>query len=380
MVKHKIAVIPGDGIGPEVIKEGVKILEAISKKVGDISFEFTYFPWGCEYYLKNGRMMPEDGLEKLEKFEAIYLGAIGDPRVPDHVSLRELVLKIRFSFDQYINLRPVKLLEGVPCPLKNKKTEDIDFVVVRENTEGFYIGLGGLYKKGDQIHSKYAEIKPVFENSKEIAEQIGIFSSAGIERVIRYAFQLSKNRKGKVTCCTKSNSLNYSMVLWDKIFKQVSKEYPEIETSIFHVDALCMHMVQNPQWFDVIVTPNLFGDIITDLGAALQGGLGLAASANLNPRGISMFEPVHGSAPEIAGKNIANPIAAVCAGQMMLNFLGKKRGAYILIQAIKEVLKEGKVKTRDLGGEMKTNELGDALVRKIESFSLDQPELSKEVS
>ncbi|MBA7667232.1 putative tartrate dehydrogenase/decarboxylase TtuC' [subsurface metagenome] len=365
MREHRIAVIPGDGIGPEVIREGVKVLETVSKKLGDITFEFRYFPWGCEYYLKNGQMMPEDGLEKLEKFEAVYLGAIGDPRVPDHVSLRELLLKIRFGFDQYINLRPVKLLEGVPCPLKNKGPKDIDFVVVRENTEGFYTGVGGRYKRGSSEYNRLAKIKKTFADSEKIVTQVGVFSSEGVERVIRYAFGLAKRRGGHLTCCTKSNALNYSMVYWDEVFKKVAKEYPEVKTDFAFVDAICMWFVKNPEFFDVIVADNLFGDIITDLGAMIQGGMGLAPGGNINPDGLSMFEPIHGSAPKYTGRNVADPIATIWAGQMMLEQLGEKKAASMIMKAIKKVLKDSKVRTKDLGGTSATSEVGDAIVESI---------------
>ena len=365
MRKHKIAVVPGDGIGPETIKEGVNVLEAVSKKVGDMTFEFSYFPWGCEYYLENGKMMPEDGLERLEKFEAIYLGAIGDPRVPDHISLRELLLKIRFSFDQYINLRPIKLLEGVPCPLKNKGPEDIDFIVVRENSEGFYTGIGGRYKKGIPEHDELAKIKKTFADSEEIVTQVGVFSSVGVERVVRYSFELAKKRRGHLTCCTKSNALNYSMVYWDEVFRKVAKEYPDVETDFAFVDAICMWFVKNPEFFDVIVAPNLFGDIITDLGAMIQGGMGLAPGGNISPEGISMFEPIHGSAPKYTGKNVVNPIATIWVGQMMLEELGEKKAASMVMLAVERVLKEGKVRTKDLGGTSTTSEVGDAIVESI---------------
>ena len=365
MRKHRVAVIPGDGIGPEGIREGIKVLEAVSRKLGDITFEFSYFPWGCEYYLKNGQMMPEDGIEKLEKFEAIYLGAIGDPRVPDYISLRELLLKIRFKFNQYINIRPVKLLEGVPCPLKNKYPKDIDLVVVRENTEGFYIGIGGRYKRGSSEYERLAKIKETFADSEEIVTQVGVFSSVGVERVIKYAFELAKKRRGHLTCCTKSNALNYSMVYWDEIFRKVSQQYPEVKTDFAFVDALCMWLIKNPEFFDVIVAPNLFGDIITDLGAMIQGGMGLAPGANINPEGISMFEPIHGSAPKYAGRNVVNPIATIWAGQMMLEQLGERKAASMIMEAIKKVLREGKIRTKDLSGTSTTSEVGDAIVESI---------------
>ncbi len=367
-MKHRIAVIPGDGIGPEVIEEGIKVLKATAQVADELEFEFQYFPWGCEYCLKEGKMMPDDGLEKLKGFEAIYLGAIGDPRIPDHISLRDLLLKIRFGFDQYVNLRPVKLLEGVFCPLKDKGPKDIDFVVVRENSEGFYTGVGGRYQKGSSEHFRYAGISKVFADSEELVTQEGIFSQIGVERVIRYSFELARKRKKHLTCCTKSNALNYCMVYWDEVFRKVSKEYPDVETDFAFVDAICMWFVKNPEFFDVIVAPNLFGDIITDLGAMIQGGMGLAPGANINPKGISMFEPIHGSAPKYAGKNVANPIASIWTAQMMLEELGEIEGAKRVMAAIEDVLREGKIRTRDRGGSSKTTEVGDAIAEKIRNL------------
>jgi len=367
-MKHKIAVIPGDGIGSEVIEEGIKVLKATAGVVDELEFEFQYFPWGCEYYLKEDKMMPDDGLEKLKGFEAIYLGAIGDPRIPDHISLRDLLLKIRFGFDQYVNLRPVKLLEGVSCPLKDKGPKDIDFVVARENSEGFYTGIGGRYQKGSSEHLRYAGISKVFADSEELVTQEGIFSQIGVERIIRYSFELARKRNKHLTCCTKSNALNYSMVYWDEVFKKVSKEYPDIETDFAFVDAICMWFVKNPEFFDVIVAPNLFGDIITDLGAMIQGGMGLAPGANINPKGISMFEPIHGSAPKYAGKNVANPIASIWTAQMMLEELGEIEGAKRVMTAIEDVLREGKIRTRDRGGSSKTIEVGDVIASKVKNL------------
>jgi len=367
-MKHKIAVIPGDGIGPEGIKEGIKVLKTIAEVVDELEFEFQYFPWGCEYCLERGKMMPDDGLEKLKEFEAIYLGAIGDPRIPDHISLRDLLLKIRFGFDQYVNLRPVKLLEGVSCPLKDKGPKDIDFVVVRENTEGFYTGIGGRYQKGSSEHSKYARINKVFADSKELVSQEGIFSQIGVERVIRYSFELARKKEKHLTCCTKSNALNYSMVYWDEVFRKVSKEYPDVKTDFAFVDAICMWFVKNPEFFDVIVAPNLFGDIITDLGALIQGGMGLAPGGNINPNGTSMFEPIHGSAPKYAGKNVANPVASIWAAQMMMEELGETEVAKRIMNALEKVLKEGKIRTKDLGGSSKTTEMGDAIAEKIKNL------------
>jgi len=367
-MKYRIAVIAGDGVGPEVIREGAKVLEAVKERTEGLDYQFTYFPWGSEYYLKNGRMMAEDGLEELKKFDAIYLGAIGDPRVPDHITLRELLLKIRFSFDQYVNLRPARLLDGVPFPLKDKTSQDIDFVVMRENTEGFYTGIGGRYRKGSPEHSRYARLSKVFADSEEIVSQEGIFSQIGVERVMKYSFELARKRKKHLTCCTKSNALNYSMVYWDEIFWKVSHEYPEVKTDFAFVDAICMWFVKNPEFFDVIVAPNLFGDIITDLGAMIQGGMGLAPGGNINPDRISMFEPIHGSAPKYRGKNVVNPIASIWSAQMMLEELGEAEAARRIMKAIEKVLKESKVRTRDLGGSSTISEVGDAIAEKIESL------------
>jgi len=361
MGKHKIAVIAGDGIGPEVIREGIKVLNAVQKNMKNLKLEFKHFPWGSDYYLAKGEMMPQDGLETLRHFDAIYLGAVGDPRVPDHITVRELVLKIRIGFDQFANVRPVKLLEGVPCPLRNKTPADIDFVVIRENTEGFYAGCGGRYKKGTTEHAKYAKLRKTFSDSDEVVVQEGVFSQIGVERVITFAFELARTRKKHLTCCTKSNALNYSMVYWDEVFRKVAESYPDVRTDFAMVDATCMWMVKNPENFDVIVAENLFGDIITDLAAAIQGGMGVAAGANTNPHGLSMFEPIHGSAPKYTGKNVVNPIATILAGQMMLEQLGEKEAATLVEDAVKKVLKDGKYRTKDIGGVSSTSEVGDAV-------------------
>lgn len=268
---HKIAVIPGDGVGPEVIREGVRVLEEAARLDGGFRFEFTWFPWGCGYYLKHGRMMEEDGISRLEKFDAIYLGAVGYPGVPDHISLWDLLLTIRKSFDQYVNLRPITLLKGAPCPLKDVRREDIDMLFVRENSEGEYAGSGSWLFKG----------KP-----NEVVIQDGVFSRTGCERIIRYAFELARKRKKSLTSISKANALNYSMVFWDQIFEEVSREYPDVETHSYLVDAASMLMVKDPRRFEIVVTSNLFGDILTDLGAAIAGGMGLAAGANLNPERI----------------------------------------------------------------------------------------------
>ena len=351
MKTFKIAVIPGDGIGNEVVAEGIKVLDTISSLDGGFKFEYTYFPWGCEYYLKTGKMMDDNGLEQLKKFDAIYLGAVGYPTVPDHLSLRELLLKIRINFDQYINLRPVKLLKGAPCPLKGREPKDIDFVVIRENSEGEYAGLGEWYNKGTK---------------DEYVLQIGKFTRKGVERVIRYAFELARkeNRK-KVTSVTKGNALNYSMVFWDQVFHEIAKEYPDIEANQLMVDAASMNFVLHPEKLDVVVTSNLFGDILTDLGAAIAGGMGLAAGDNLNPEGTypSMFESIHGSAPDIAGKGIANPIAQIWAAGGLLRHLGYLDWYNRLIASFETLLTEKQVLTPDLGGINSTSDVGDELCR-----------------
>ena len=349
MKKFKIAVIPGDGIGPEVVAEGIKVLKQIEKLDQTFTMEFDYFPWGCEYYLKNHKMMDEDGLERLKGYDAIYLGAVGYPTVPDHLSLRELLLKIRIGFDEYVNLRPVKLLKGAKTPLANKTPKDIDFVVIRENSEGEYSGLGSWHNEG---------------TSEEYVLQTGKFTRRGVERIIRFAFEFAKSEgRHKVTSVTKGNALNYSMVFWDKIFKEVSAEYPEIEANQLMVDAASMHFVMHPENFDVVVTSNLFGDILTDLGAAIAGGIGLAAGDNLNLERIypSMFESIHGSAPDIAGKGIANPIAQIWAAAGMLKHLGYPEYYEKIINAFETLLEEKKVLTKDLGGTSSTSEVGDEI-------------------
>lgn len=349
---HKVAVIPGDGIGPEVLAEGVKVLNRAAQLDGSFEFEFTWFPWGCEYYLQHGRMMAEDGMEQLKQFDAIFLGAVGYPGVPDHISLWDLLLIIRKQFDQYVNLRPVKLLKGAPCPLKDVKREDIDMLFVRENSEGEYAGSGSWLYPG-QPH--------------EVVIQNGVFSRHGCERVIRYAYELARQQKRTLTSISKGNALNYSMVFWDQIFAEVGKEYPDVETHSYLVDAASMFMVKDPGRFQIVVTSNLFGDILTDLGAAISGGMGLAAGANLNPerRFPSMFEPIHGSAPDIAGQGKANPLATVWSASQMLEFFGHRKWADRLIEIIEEMLVEKKMLTPDLGGEAATGQVGDEVVRKL---------------
>ena len=349
---HKIAVIAGDGIGPEVIDEGVKILNKVSQLDGNFKFEFTYFPWGCDYYKETGKMMPEDGIEQLKKFDAIFLGAVGAPGVPDHISLWDLLLAIRKGFDQYINLRPVKLLKGAPQALKDISPEEIDMIFVRENTEGEYAGSGSWLYKGKE---------------NEVVIQDGVFSRKGCERVIRYAYELAKSQNKSLTSISKANALNYSMVFWDQIFKEVGQEYPEVKTYSYLVDAASMFMVKDPKRFEIVVTSNLFGDILTDLGAAIAGGMGLAAGANLNPerKYPSMFEPIHGSAPDIAGTGKANPLATVWSASQMLDFFGYSNWEEKLIDCIEAILTEGKVLTPDLGGNSTTSEVGDEVIKKI---------------
>ncbi len=324
MNTYKIAVIPGDGTGPEVIAEGVKVLESASRRFG-FGLDFTWYDYGGERYLRTGEVLPDGALEELKQYKAIYLGAIGNPKVKPGILEKGILLALRFGLDQYINLRPVILYPGVDTPLKDKGPEDIDFVVVRENTEGLYAGAGGILKKG---------------TLDEVAIQESINTRKGVERCIRFAFDYCRRRnKGKkVTLCGKTNVLTYAFDLWERTFYEVAREYPDITTEYAHVDATCMWMVKNPACFDVIVTDNLFGDIITDLGAMIQGGMGIAAGGNLNPEGVSMFEPIGGSAPKYTGKGVINPLAAICAGQMMLDYLGETEAAKAVEDAVKKTV------------------------------------------
>ena len=349
MKTYQIAVIPGDGIGPEVLAEGIKVLERAAELSGAFRFRFTYFPWGCEYYLEHGRMMDADGMERLAAFDAIYLGAVGAPGVPDHISLWDLLLTIRKGFDQYVNLRPVKLLRGAPCPLKDVRREDIDMTFVRENSEGEYAGSGSWLYKG----------KP-----NEVVIQDGVFSRAGYERIMRYAYELARKEGKTLTSISKGNALNYSMVFWDQMFREVGREYPDVETHSYLVDAASMFMVKDPGRFQIVVTSNLFGDILTDLGAAIAGGLGLAAGANLNPerKYPSMFEPIHGSAPDIAGKGVADPLASIWAASQMLDFFGHEDWGKRVLDAVEAVLEDGSCLTPDLGGTASTSQVGDRVV------------------
>ncbi len=349
MKKYRVAVIAGDGIGPEVIEEGKKVLSGVAELDGGFQVEYTDFPWGCRYYLKTGKMMDEDGLEQLKAYDAIYLGAVGYLGVPDHVSLGGLLLKLRKGFDQYINLRPVKLLKGAPCPLKDVSCEDIDMLVVRENSEGEYANVGARLYPG---------------TDREVALQTGVFSRKGCERVIRYAYEIAKRENKTLTSISKGNALGYSMVFWDQIFAEVGREYPEVETHSLLVDAASMFFVKNPKRFQIVVTSNLFGDILTDLGAAIAGGMGLAAGANLNPekKYPSMFEPIHGSAPDIAGKGLANPLASIWSISQMLDFFGYTEWGSRILSAIETLLVEKKVLTPDLGGNAKTNEIAPEIL------------------
>ena len=348
MKNYRIAVIAGDGIGPEVIAQGIKALNAAATRDGSFAFEFEHFPWGCEYYLKSGRMMPENALETLRGFDAIFLGAVGYPGVPDHISLRDLLLEIRHGFDQYVNVRPVKLLKGAPCPLKDVRREDIDMVFIRENSEGEYSGSGAWLYRGQP---------------NETVIQNGVFSRKGTERIIRYAYELARREGKTLTSISKGNALNYSMVFWDQVFAEVGRDYPDVETHSLLVDAAAMFMVKDPKRFQVVVASNLFGDILTDLGAAISGGMGLAAGANLNPERAfpSMFEPIHGSAPDIAGKGIADPLATVWSASQMLDFFGYPELAAGLLGIIERMLVEKKCLTPDLGGTATTDEVGDAV-------------------
>ncbi len=348
---YKIAVIPGDGTGPEVIREGVKVLKAVSEKTG-FNFDFTYFNYGGDNYLKTGVILPEDATTELKKFDAIYLGAIGHPNVKPGILEKGILLKLRFELDQYINLRPIKLYPNVDCPLKDKGPEHIDFVVIRENTEGLYAGAGGVLKKGTK---------------DEVAIQESINTRKGVERCIRFAFEYTRkrNKRKKLTLCGKTNVLTFAFDLWERTFNEVAKEYPDIQTDYVHVDACCMWMVKNPEWFDVIVTDNMFGDIITDLGAMIQGGMGVAAGGNINPEGVSMFEPIGGSAPKYTGMNVINPIACILAGEMLLRYLGEESAANKVENAVVKVITE---KLKSLAaGKMgyTTEEVGNLVVEHL---------------
>lgn len=376
MVTYKVSVIPGDGIGPEVIAEGVKVIDAASE-VYNFEVEWVYYPFGADHYLATGELLSEESLKELEKYKVIYMGAVGDPRVPPGILEKGILLNLRFYFDEYINLRPVQLFEGVPTPLARKSPKDINFDVIRENTEDLYVGLGGRVKGKTKnelnLYRKIYNVKfglDIESDLDEIAYQLMVVSKKGCERVVRYAFELAKKKgKTKVTSVDKANVLTYAYGLWREVVEKVKKDYPNIEVEYAYVDAAAMWFVKNPEAFQVVVTPNMFGDILTDLGAMIQGGLGMAAGANINPEGTSMFEPIHGSAPKYKGLNKANPIATILAGKLMLEFLGEEEAAKLVEKAVREVLKEGKVKPIDLGGLAKTFEVGDAIARKVKELN-----------
>ena len=352
--RHQIAVMPGDGIGKEVVPEGLRVLEAVARKF-NIEFDCKHFDWSCDYYAKHGRMMPEDWFAQLRGFEAMFYGAVGWPAtVPDHVSLWGSLIQFRRGFDQYVNMRPCKLMPGIPSPLANKRPGDIDFVVVRENTEGEYSSVGGRMFEGTE---------------REIVFQQTVFSRKGVDRIMKYAFELARTRAAMhVTSATKSNGISITMPYWDERFREMSKAYPDIRTDAFHIDILSAHFVQRPERFDVVVGSNLFGDILSDLGPAVCGTIGIAPSANLNPERTfpSLFEPVHGSAPDIAGKGVANPIGQIWSGALMLDFLGHKDAASAVVAAIERVLADKNApKTPDLGGRASTVDLGRAIAAEI---------------
>ncbi|KQC15925.1 MAG: isocitrate/isopropylmalate family dehydrogenase [Methanothrix sp.] len=365
-MKYNVPVIPGDGIGPEIVAEGMKVAEAAAEKHG-FDIEWTTYSLGADHYLETGELVTEDVLKDLSQYRAIYLGSIGDPRVKPGVLEKGVLLAMRFYFDQYVNLRPVKLLEGIWTPLKDKGPKDIDFVVVRENTEDFYIGIGGRARSGksrDEFEVKRTlyDVKfglDVESDSDEIAYQIGMISREGTQRVIKYAFDLAMERRKHLSSVDKANVLSDIYGFWREEFERVSGQYPEVETDFNFVDAITMWFVKNPEWFDVVVAPNMFGDIITDLGAMIQGGLGLAPGANINPEGTSMFEPIHGSAPKYRGMNKVNPIATIWAGAMLLEHLGEGAAAEDVIGAIETNVKRGKVRTYDMGGSATTSAVGD---------------------
>jgi tartrate dehydrogenase/decarboxylase/D-malate dehydrogenase len=350
--RYRVAVVAGDGVGQEVVPVGMQVLERAAQAHGSFALEWEEFPWGSDFYLETGRMMPEDALSILGEFDAIYLGAVGSPRVPDHVTLWGLLLPIRQRFNQYVNVRPIKLFPGVSSPLRDQGPGEIDMVCIRENSEGEYSGVGG------RVHVGF---------DHEVALQTDVFTRKGVEQVARYAFELARKRRRRLTSVTKSNASPYSFVFWDEVVETVGGDYPDVEVTRLLVDAAAARMITRPADFDVLVTSNLFADILTDIGAAIQGGMGLAASANINPDGgyPGMFEPVHGSAPDIAGTGTANPIGAVWAGALMLEELGEPLAARAVMDAIEAVLSRGAVTTRDLGGSAGTDEVGDALLEAL---------------
>jgi 3-isopropylmalate dehydrogenase len=371
---QKIGVIPGDGIGPEVIAEARKVLDAVSERRG-LSFEYEEFPLGAGHYLKTGEIISDETLQRLSNKNAILLGAMGDPRVKPGILEKGVLLRLRFHFDQYANLRPVRLLEGIPCPLAGENRK-IDMQFIRENTEDFYVGLGGRVKKGlsrTELSLKRRTFEAKFDigieldDEPELAFQIGVITRQGTRRIMEYAFRMAKE-KGipLVTCVDKANVLTEAYGMWREVADEVSKMY-SVDKEFQYVDAVALHMVRTPERFKMIVAPNLFGDILTDLGAAIQGGLGFAPSGNINPSGVSMFEPVHGSAPDIAGKGLANPVGAILSAALMLDTIGERRAASDIETAVQQVLKSGKYKTADIGGKTSTAKVGDAITAAVKA-------------
>ena len=371
-MKYTVPVIPGDGIGPEIVAEGCKVLEAAADKY-NFSLDWKEYSLGAEHYLKTGELVAEETLKELSKYRALFLGAIGDPRVRPGILEKGVLLTMRFYFDQYVNLRPVKLLEGVWTPLKDKSPKDIDFVVVRENTEDFYIGIGSRAHRGSshadfEIRRSLYNIKfglDIESDSEEIGYQIGEVSREGCQRVIKYAFDLAMKRRRQLSSVDKANVLSDIYGFWREVFLDVAAGYPQVKHDFNFVDAITMWFVKNPEWFDVVVAPNMFGDIITDLGAMIQGGLGLAPGANLNPEGTSMFEPIHGSAPKYKGQNKVNPVATIWSGALLLEHLGQPQAASDIVAAIERNLREGRIKTYDLGGSSTTSEVGSEIARLV---------------
>jgi tartrate dehydrogenase/decarboxylase / D-malate dehydrogenase len=357
MKTYRIAVIAGDGIGKEVIPAGMQVL-GMAADHGGFNCEFTELPWGCDFYLQTGRMIDADGFDRLMAFDAVYLGAIGDPRVADHISARELILPLRLRLRQYVNLRPMRLLSGITSPLAGRGPADIDMICVRENSEGEYCGIGGRLHAG---------------TANELAEQTGVFTRHGTARIARYAFRVAEARPRRMLAsATKSNALQHVMVLWDEVVADVAREFPHVELRKYHVDALAARMITHPQTLDVIVASNLFGDILTDIGSAVSGSLGVGPGANINPDSDtpSMFEPIHGSAPDIAGRGIANPIAAIWAGAMMLDHLGERAAHDRILRAIESVIADEKVRTPDLGGKATTAEMTRAVTAALEGAAV----------
>jgi isocitrate/isopropylmalate dehydrogenase len=375
---YNIALIPGDGIGPEVIEEG-KIIVDFACQSNGIEIKWHEYPFGAEYYLKTGILLPDSALDEIKDMDAIYFGAVGDPAIKPGILEKEILLKIRFFFDQYINLRPVKLYEGVPSPLKNKDSKDIDFYVIRENTEDFYIGTGGRFNS-DHYQKKHTLQRKLFQmgiqfdfqldEPEEFGYQLGILSKKGSERIIKYAFDFAERKNlQKVSTVDKVNVLSDMYQLWRDVFKETAANYPEIETDYYYIDAMTMFFVSQPERFKIIVSPNMFGDIITDLGSTIQGGIGMAAGANINPTGVSMFEPIHGSAPDLKNKFIANPIGTIIAGAMMMEELGENKTALTIENAVVNMLKKGEIQTVDMGGNSSTKAVGDAVMNELAEIS-----------